>query len=92
MDAPRVLIAIFNKKEYIKSQKKLTLYVKKEGQNNVIAVRLYVDDIIYISSSTFLVDGFKSQMMNEFEMLGMGLLHYFLGLEVHQAKDGKFIS
>ena len=22
----------------------------------------------------------------------MGLLHYFLGLEVHQAKDGIFIS
>jgi len=31
-------------------------------------------------------------MMNEFEMSDMGLLHYFLGLEVHQAEDGIFLS
>ncbi|KAA3467261.1 Retrovirus-related Pol polyprotein from transposon TNT 1-94 [Gossypium australe] len=65
-----------------------TLYVKKEG-NDFIIVCLYVDDIIYTSSSTFLVDKFKSQMMNEFEMSDMGLLHYFLGLEVYQAEDAK---
>lgn len=48
--------------------------------------------IIYTSSSSSLVDEFKSQMMNEFEMFDMGLLHYFLGLEVHQAEYGIFIS
>ncbi|XP_047259692.1 uncharacterized mitochondrial protein AtMg00810-like [Capsicum annuum] len=31
-------------------------------------------------------------MMNEFEMSAMGLLHYFLGLEVHQDEDGIFLS
>ncbi|XP_052172111.1 uncharacterized mitochondrial protein AtMg00810-like [Diospyros lotus] len=69
-----------------------TLYVKKEGKNDLIIVCLYVDDIIYPSSSSSLVDEFKSQMMNEFEMSDMGLLHYFLGLEVHQAEDGIFLS
>ncbi|KAA3467260.1 Retrovirus-related Pol polyprotein from transposon TNT 1-94 [Gossypium australe] len=54
-----------------------------------IAFPIYVDDIIYTSSSTFLVNEFKSQMMNEFEMSDMGLLHYFLGLEVYQAEDAK---
>ncbi|XP_016544803.1 uncharacterized mitochondrial protein AtMg00810-like [Capsicum annuum] len=31
-------------------------------------------------------------MMNEFEMLDMGLLYYFLGLEVHQSEDEIFLS
>jgi len=34
----------------------------------------------------------KSQMMNEFEMSDMGLLHYFLGLQVHQTEEGIFLS
>lgn len=82
----------FQKNGYMRSENELTLYVKKEGKNNFIIVCLYVDDIIYTSSSTLLVDEFKSQMMNEFEMSDMGLLHYFLGLEVYQAEDGIFIS
>jgi len=66
--------------------------VKKEGKNDFIIICLYVDDIIYTSSSIFLVDELKSQMMNEFELSDMGLLHYFLGLEVYQTEDGIFIS
>ena len=64
--------------------------VKKEG-NDFIIVCLYVDDIIYRSSSNSLVDNFKSQMMNEIEMSDMRLLYYFLGLEVHQTDDGIFL-
>ncbi|XP_047261116.1 secreted RxLR effector protein 161-like [Capsicum annuum] len=75
----------------MRSENEPTLYVKKESDNFII-VCLYVDDIIYTSSSNFLVDNFKSQMMNEFEMSDMGLLHYFLGLEVHQTDDGIFLS
>lgn len=30
--------------------------------------------------------------MNEFEMSDLDFLHYFLGLEVHQAEDENFIS
>jgi len=76
----------------MRSENEPTLYVKKEGKNDFIIICLYVDDIIYTSSSIFLVDEFKSQMMNEFEMSDMGLLHYFLGLEVYQTEDGIFIS
>ena len=31
-------------------------------------------------------------MMNKFEMKNLGLLHYFLGIEVKQGEDGNFIS
>ena len=51
-------------------------------------VCLYVDDIIYMGSSNSLVIEFKKCMMNKFEMSDLGLLHYFLGLEVKQGSDG----
>jgi len=79
-------------KRYMRSENEPTLYVKKEGKNDFIIIYLYVDDIIYTSSSIFLVNEFKSQMINEFEMLDMCLLHYFLVLEVYQTEDGIFIS
>ena len=34
---------------------------------------------------------FKSNMMATFEMTDLGLLHYFLGLEILQDEDGVFI-
>ena len=75
----------------MRSDDEPTLHVKKKG-NAFIIVCLYVDDIIYSTSSISLVDEFKSQMMNEFEMSDMGLIHYFLGVEVHQDGDGIFLS
>ena len=37
-------------------------------------------------------DEFKRNLMCEFEMTDMGLLHFFIGIEVKQQKDGTFIS
>lgn len=51
-----------------------------------------LDDIIYMGSFYSLVAKFKSNMMKKFEMLDIGLLHYFLRLEVKQDVDGIFIS
>ena len=56
----------------MRSDDEPTLHVKKKG-NAFIIVCLYVDDIIYSTSSISLVDEFKSQMMNEFQMSDMGL-------------------
>ncbi|XP_028062411.1 uncharacterized protein LOC114265776 [Camellia sinensis] len=77
---------------FLGSKNEPTLYVRKEGKNDFIIICLYVDDIIYTSSSSSLTAEFKSRMMHEFEMSDMGLLHYFLGLEVQQAEGGIFIS
>lgn len=35
---------------------------------------------------------FKNCMMGKFEMSDLGMLHYFLGLEIKQGLDGIFIS
>lgn len=53
---------------------------------------MYVDDIIYMGLNEAIVAEFKSCMMEQFEMVDLGLLRYFLGLEVIQNSSGIFIS
>lgn len=45
-----------------------------------------------MGSSSSLIDEFKMCMKNKFEMSDLGLLHYFLGLEVKQVEDEVFFS
>ncbi|KAM2279296.1 hypothetical protein ACFX1S_040157 [Malus domestica] len=54
-------------------------------------VCLYVDDLIFTGNDAKMFDEFKKSMMTEFEMTDMGLMHYFLGLEVIQTTAGNFI-
>ncbi|KAA0051552.1 putative gag-pol polyprotein, identical [Cucumis melo var. makuwa] len=82
----------FQQNGFKRSTNEPTLYVKKGGKNDFIIVCLYVDDIIYTSSSKSLVAEFKSHMKNKFEMTDLGLLHFFLGFEVYQTDGGTFIS
>ena len=63
-----------------------------QGIEDMLIVCIYVDDIIYTGSSKMLIENLKELMMKEFEMTNLGFLHYFLGLEVHQTKEGIFIS
>ena len=48
----------------------------------------YVDDLFLIGDER-LIDNCKSNLAVEFEMKDLGLIHYFLGLEVWQ-RDGCF--
>jgi len=82
--------SFFLQNEFERSENEPTLYVKK-GTNGFIVVCLYVDDIIYFSSSPKLLEEFKAAMMNQFEMTDLGLLQYFLSLEVKQGEDGIFL-
>lgn len=51
----------------------------------------YVDDLIYINSSFILNDSFKVDIMQEFEMKDLMLMHYFLNMEVFQNNGIIFI-
>lgn len=53
---------------------------------------LYVDDLIFTGSNPTMFNEFKEVMTKEFEMIDMGLMAYYLGIEVKQKKDGIFIS
>ncbi|XP_050884631.1 uncharacterized mitochondrial protein AtMg00810-like [Lathyrus oleraceus] len=67
------------------------LYVKKNGRN-VLLVALYVDDLIFLGSTDQMIEEFKSTMTREFEMTDLGLMRFFLGLEVRQEETRIFIS
>ena len=84
--------SFFHENGLQRSDNEPTLYLKKRGNNDLLLVCLYVDDIIYMGSSSSLVVDFKMSMMKTFEMTDLGLLHYFLGLEIKQGEDGVFIS
>ena len=85
------IVTYFLKKGFHRSENEHTLYIKSNG-NDIIIVCLYVDDLIYTSSSNLLVEYLREAMMTEFEMTNLGLLHYFLGIEVTQMNNGIFIS
>ncbi|KAE8672699.1 Detected protein of unknown function [Hibiscus syriacus] len=62
-----------------------------EGTYEFLIICLYVDDMIYMGSSS-LINEFKACMIKEFEMTNLGALQFFLGLEVMQIEDGIFVS
>ena len=48
---------------------------------------MYVDHVIVTGTSVEGAKEFKQQMMKEFEMIDLGLLTCYLGIEVDQRKD-----
>eukprot|EP00253_Pinus_taeda_P034738 PITA_34738 len=67
-----------------------TVYTKKVGKSLIILV-LYVDDLILTGSDPNLINHVKSSLKKKFEMTDLGHLHYFLGLQVLQSKEGKLL-
>jgi hypothetical protein len=67
------------------------LYIKV-SQGNILLIEVYVDDIIFGSDDDRLSQKFAKDMQNEFEMLLLGELSFFLGLQIHQRNQGIFIS
>eukprot|EP00253_Pinus_taeda_P029099 PITA_29099 len=68
-----------------------TVYTKKVGKNLIILV-LHVDDLILIGSDPNLINHVKSSLKKKFEMTDLGNLHYFLGPQVLQSKEGISLS
>ncbi|GJS10036.1 retrovirus-related pol polyprotein from transposon TNT 1-94 [Tanacetum coccineum] len=68
-----------------------TLFTKK-SKSHLIIVQIYVDNIIFGSTSQNLCDDFAKIMHDEFEMSMMGELNFFLGLQIKQMEDGIFFN
>ena len=72
-----------------KSDADANLYYNVVGEDLLILV-LYVDDL-FITGAECLIEGCKSNLASEFEMKDIGLMHYFLGLEVWQEEGHIFL-
>ena len=66
------------------------LYFKVEKDKPLIMV-LYVDDL-FLTSANPLIYLCKRELAFEFEMKDLGLMHYFLGLQVWQNLGEIFLS
>ncbi|GJX18953.1 retrovirus-related pol polyprotein from transposon TNT 1-94 [Tanacetum coccineum] len=64
----------------------------KKSKSHLIILQIYVDDIIFGSTSQNLCDDFAKIMHDEFEMSMMGELNFFLGLQIKQMEDEIFFN
>jgi hypothetical protein len=53
---------------------------------------IYIDDIIFGSTNKSFCDEFSKIITDRFEISMMGVLTFFLGFQIKQAKEGTFIS
>ncbi|KAJ4790458.1 reverse transcriptase [Rhynchospora pubera] len=81
----------FKKHGFVQCSYEHALYVKV-CHDDIMFVALYVDDMIFMGNNNDMIEKFKLKMSKEFEMTNLGLMSYFLGLEVKQDKSGIFVS
>nr|GEV01064.1 retrovirus-related Pol polyprotein from transposon TNT 1-94 [Tanacetum cinerariifolium] len=74
-----------------KSSSESTLYMNKFNSKERLIISLYVDDLLVIRSNDHLVKEFKKQMESEF-VSDMGLVSYFLGMDIKQLPNSVHIS
>jgi hypothetical protein len=75
---------------FTKSEADPNLYYIFVGTDLLILV-LYVDDL-FLTGAEKLIAGCKADMAVEFEMKDIGMMHYFLGLEVWQRPGEIFLG
>ena len=68
-----------------------TLFIRRNDEVLLVA-QIYVDDIVFGSTSNEWTLDFAKEMKSEFEMSMVKELTYFLGFQVKQLKNGIFLS
>nr|GEZ82601.1 copia protein [Tanacetum cinerariifolium] len=67
------------------------LFISRNG-NDLLLVKIYVDDIIFAASTPELCDLFAKIMCLKIKMSMMGKILFFLGLKISQSPRGIFIN
>ncbi|GJU16473.1 retrovirus-related pol polyprotein from transposon TNT 1-94 [Tanacetum coccineum] len=67
-----------------------TLFTRRHG-DAILLVQIYVDDIIFGSTKRVFAKRFEKLMKDNFEMLMISEMKFFLGLQVHQSPQDIFI-
>ncbi|GJY27259.1 retrovirus-related pol polyprotein from transposon TNT 1-94 [Tanacetum coccineum] len=68
-----------------------TLFISRKGKD-ILLVQIYVDDIIFASTTTELCDKISEIMFSKFKMSMMGKISFFLGLQISQSPRGIFLN
>lgn len=76
---------------FTRSQAEHYMFTKQCG-HDFLALLIYVDDILLLSSNNKLVSKTKEYLHSLFTIKDLGLAKYFLGIEVAQTKAGTYLS
>lgn len=68
-----------------------SLFTLKRG-TYVIYVLVYIDDLVIRGSDAAVISNFKAYLSRQFHMKDLGVLKYFLCIEVAHIKDGIYLS
>jgi hypothetical protein len=61
---------------------------RRGNVENTLLLGAYVDDLVITSTKDVEVAAFKEEMKATFQMSDLGLLSFYLGIEVHQGDSG----
>ena len=64
----------------------------RNSRSSIILLVVYVDDIVIIESDSKGILSLKSFLHSQFDTKELGMLRYFLGIEVMRSKHGIFLS
>lgn len=70
--------------DFVRSENEATLYLKLLAVREKLLMSTYVDNLLITRNDDNLLLEFKDYMQVEFEMSDLGLMNYFLSLEVYQ--------
>eukprot|EP00253_Pinus_taeda_P004679 PITA_04679 len=83
---------IFNSESHVYRLKRVLYGLKQAPRAWCTWIDSYFTGLGFSKSDELLILSCKEDLAREFEMKDLGLLHYFLGLEIWQRSDGLFVS
>lgn len=63
----------------------------KKINDEILVVSIYVDDLLVTGNNLKLIDNFKAEMKDVFEMTDLRKMTFFLGMEVQQNSNEIFV-
>lgn len=76
---------------FVPSKVDVSLFILNQDGVSMYII-IYVDDIIIISSTTKATDLLLQQLRIDFAVKDLGVLSYFLGIEVNRVSNGIILS
>ena len=67
------------------------VHIKTISETEIVMLCLYVDDLLITGSSLTVIESLKQGLKSEFEMIDLGILSYFLGIEFAYTEKGIFM-
>ncbi|XP_022019011.1 uncharacterized mitochondrial protein AtMg00810-like [Helianthus annuus] len=68
-----------------------SLFIRKQG-SNIVAILIYVDDVIMVGNNNEIVQETKNELNRLFSIKDLGGLKYFLGIKVARTSKGLVLS